>query len=228
HVHIGSQLQSLAPLRAALEAVAGLWRGLRDAGHAIDSIDVGGGLGVAYRRGQERTLAAAEHVAVVREVLHDFPGRLVLEPGRWLVAEAGVLLTRVLRVKPGPERAFLVVDAAMNDLPRPVLYGAWHRVRTVDTRPRPSPAYDVVAPVCETADTLAHDRSLPCCEAGDQLLLEAVGAYAASMASNYNSRPLAAEVIIDGGRYAVLRRRQEFADMVRNELPARDWKVPAR
>src|SRR5690606_42066115 len=109
-------------------------------------VDAGGGLGVAYRRGRGRTLAAAEHVAVVREVLHDFPGRLVFEPGRWLVAEAGVLLTRVLRVKPGPERAFLVVDAAMNDLPRPVLYGAWHRDRTVDNGPGPSVDFDGVGP----------------------------------------------------------------------------------
>lgn len=227
HVHIGSQLQSLAPVRAALEAVAALWRGLRDAGHVIDSIDVGGGLGVSYRPGLDRTIAAAEHVAVARDVLHGFRGRLVFEPGRWLVAEAGVLLARVVRVKPGPEHEFLVVDAAMNDLPRPALYGAWHGVRPVDLRPRLEQVYDIVGPVCETGDTLARDRALPCCEAGELLLIEGAGAYAASMASTYNSRPLAAEVMIDAGRYAVVRRRQGFEDMVRGEQWAQRWELPA-
>ena len=227
HVHIGSQLQSLQPVREALECVARLWRGLRDAGHVIDSMDVGGGLGVGYRPGHDHTLRAEDQVALIRDVFYDYPGRIVLEPGRWLVAEAGLLLSRVVRVKPGGPRPFLVLDAAMNDLPRPALYGAWHGVRPVDARPRGEACYDIVGPVCESGDTLAEARVLPQCAAGDLMAIEATGAYAASMASTYNSRPLAAEVMIDGGRYAVVRRRQEFEDMVQGEQLPQRWATPA-
>jgi diaminopimelate decarboxylase len=226
HVHIGSQILDVEPFRLALARVAAFWRELEQAGHPIASIDVGGGLGVCYRNGVDQPVAAAEYVAVIREALADFRGRLLLEPGRHLVAEAGVLLTRVIRVKPGIERTFLVLDAAMNDLQRPSLYDAWHDIVPVSEQSRPMTTYDIVGPVCETGDTFARARELPECEAGDLLLIKATGAYGTSMASTYNSRPLAAEVLLHQGRYAVIRRRQHFEEMIAGEQPARNWKTP--
>lgn len=225
HVHIGSQILSLDPFRLALQRVAAFWRELEQAGHPIGSIDVGGGLGVCYRAGVDRPVAAADYVAVIRTALAGYRGRLLLEPGRWLVAEAGVLLTRVIRIKPGIERRFLVLDTAMNDLQRPSLYDAWHDIVPVGGEPRPLATYDIVGPVCETGDTFARARELPECAAGDLLLIRATGAYGASMASTYNSRPLAAEVLLDQGCYAVVRRRQHFEEMIAGEQPARNWET---
>ena len=226
HVHIGSQILSVEPFRLALQRVAAFWRELEQAGHPINSIDVGGGLGVCYRAGVDQPVAAADYVGVIREALADYRGKLLLEPGRYLVAEAGVLLTRVIRVKPGIERNFLVLDAAMNDLQRPSLYDAWHDIVPVSDEPRPMTTYDIVGPVCETGDTFARARELPECAAGDLLLIKATGAYGTSMASTYNSRPLAAEVLLQRGRYAVVRRRQHFEEMIAGEQPARNWETP--
>jgi diaminopimelate decarboxylase len=226
HVHIGSQILDLDPFRLALHRVAAFWRELVQAGHPVASIDVGGGLGVRYRAGQDQPVVAADYANVIRETLAGFDGRLLLEPGRYLVAEAGVLLTRVLRIKEGTERRFLVLDAAMNDLLRPSLYDAWHDIVPVSPEPRPLTAYDVVGPVCETGDTFARGRALPECAPGDLLAIQGTGAYGASMASTYNSRPLAAEVLLDDGRYAVIRRRQTHEEMVAGEQPAQDWQAP--
>lgn len=224
HVHIGSQILSTEPFRLALQRVAAFWRELRDAGHRIASIDVGGGLGVRYRE-DDAPVAAEDYVATIREALAGFDGRLLLEPGRHLVAEAGVLLTRVLRIKHGEARDFLVLDAAMNDLARPSLYDAWHDIVPVAGESRPETVYDVVGPVCETGDTFARDRHLPACVAGDLLMIRTTGAYGASMASSYNSRPLAAEALLDRGRYAVIRRRQNFEEMTAGEQSARHWET---
>jgi len=226
HVHIGSQILDLDPFRLALHRVAAFWRELVQAGHPLASIDVGGGLGVRYRAGQDQPIDAGDYAAVVREALAGFDGRLLLEPGRYLVAEAGVLLTRVLRIKEGTERRFLVLDAAMNDLLRPSLYDAWHDIVPVSPEPRPPATYDVVGPVCETGDTFARGRELPECAPGDLLAIQGAGAYGASMASTYNSRPLVAEVLLDEGRYAVIRRRQTHEEMVAGEQPAQDWQAP--
>ena len=226
HMHIGSQILNMAPIREALQRMASFWRELEAAGHAIASIDVGGGLGVRYREG-EQALPAADYVAEVRSALHGFKGRILLEPGRYLVAEAGVLLTRVLLTKHGEQRDFLVLDAAMNDLLRPSLYDAWHDIERIgDNAGRPAVAYDVVGPVCETGDTFALGRPLPRCDAGDLVAIRGAGAYGASMASTYNSRPLPAEVLVDGGRYAMVRRRQSFDEMIAGERPATDWETP--
>lgn len=225
HMHIGSQMLSLDPVRAAMRRVAALWRELVEAGHEIACIDVGGGLGVCYREGQDKPVAVEDYANVIREELAGFEGRILLEPGRWLVAEAGVLLTRVLRVKHGQSRYFLVLDAAMTELIRPSLYDAWHELVPVTNEQRPLRAYDVVGPVCETSDTFARDRELPQCVAGDLLIIKATGAYGAAMASGFNSRPLAAEVLLDDGRYAVVRRRQSFEDMIAEEQPARHWET---
>ena len=225
HVHIGSQILSLEPFRLALQRVAAFWRELVQAGHSITSIDVGGGLGVCYRAGTDRPVAAADYVGVIRTALAGYHGRLLLEPGRYLMAEAGVLLTRVVRIKTGIERQFLVLDAAMNDLLRPSLYDAWHDIVPVSDAARPTTRYDIVGPVCETGDTFARDRELPECASGDLLLIKGTGAYGTSMASTYNSRPLAAEVLLQDGRYAVVRRRQHFEEMIAGEQPARNWET---
>ncbi|HEV2621014.1 MAG TPA: diaminopimelate decarboxylase [Frateuria sp.] len=225
HVHIGSQIMDVEPFRLALHRIAAFWRELVKAGHPIVSIDVGGGLGVRYRTGHDQPVAAADYAQAIREALADFDGRLLLEPGRWLVAEAGVLLTRVLRIKEGTERRFLVLDAAMNDLQRPSLYDAWHDILPVAPGLRPTTTYDVVGPVCETGDTFARERALPECAPGDLLAIQGAGAYGASMSSTYNSRPLAAEVMLDAGRYAVIRRRQTLEEMVAGEKSARDWQA---
>ena len=222
HMHIGSQLLDLAPVREALARMAGAWRDLAAAGHRLACIDVGGGLGVRYREG-EQAPDAADYVGAIREALAGFDGRLLVEPGRWLVAEAGVLLSRVLLVKEGASRRFLVLDAAMNDLLRPSLYDAWHDIVPLVDTGSERLAYDVVGPVCETGDTFAIDRALSRCEAGDLVAILGAGAYGASMGSTYNSRPLPAEVMVDGGRYAVVRQRQDFDAMIAGERPAIDW-----
>lgn len=225
HVHIGSQILTLEPFRLALQRVAAFRQELEQAGHTVNSIDVGGGLGVCYRAGEDHPVTAADYVAAIREALVGYRGRLLLEPGRYLVAEAGVLLTRVIRIKPGIARQFLVLDAAMNDLQRPSLYDAWHDIVPVSGETRPLTTYDIVGPVCETGDTFARNRAMPECVAGDLLLIKATGAYGASMASTYNSRPLAPEVLLHQGRYAVVRRRQHFEEMIAGEQPARHWET---
>ena len=225
HVHIGSQILSVEPFRLAFERVAQFWRELASAGHTISSIDVGGGLGVCYREGHDQPVRPSAYAETIRYALRDFDGRILLEPGRWLVAEAGVLLTRVIRVKHGAGRRFLVLDAAMNDLLRPSLYDAWHDIELVSGADWPLVEYDVVGPVCETGDTFASARTIPECVSGDLLMIKATGAYGASMASTYNSRPLAAEVMLDNGRYAVIRRRQTFEEMIAGESPATDWQT---
>ncbi|MDE2054244.1 MAG: diaminopimelate decarboxylase [Xanthomonadaceae bacterium] len=226
HVHIGSQMLSLDPIRLALQRAADFWLELAAAGHAITSFDVGGGLGVRYRAGHDHPVSIDDYADAIRHALAGFEGRILLEPGRWLVAEAGVLLTRVIRVKHGQQRKFLILDAAMNDLLRPSLYDAWHDIVPLVDGARPMQTYDVVGPVCETGDTFARDRELPECRAGDLVMIKATGAYGASMASTYNSRPLAAEVLLDRGHYAVVRERQTFEEMIAGEHSADKWETP--
>jgi diaminopimelate decarboxylase len=206
--------------------MAAFWRELEAGGHRLASLDVGGGLGVRYREG-EHAIDATDYVAEIREALDGFGGRIVLEPGRYLVAEAGLLLSRVLLEKEGEARRFLVLDAAMNDLLRPSLYDAWHDIVPLGAAAeREAVEYDVVGPVCETGDTFAIGRTLPRCGAGDLVAILGTGAYGASMASTYNSRPLAAEVLVEGDRYAVVRCRQSLDEMIAGEQFADDWRSP--
>lgn len=226
HMHIGSQLLDLAPVRAALARMAAFWRELEAAGHSIASIDVGGGLGVRYRAG-ETAPDAHDYAAAIAEALQGFRGRILVEPGRWLVAEAGILLSRVVLEKQGRERRFLVLDAAMNDLARPSLYDAWHDIVPLHTdAAREALDYDVVGPVCETGDTFATQRRMPRCAANELVAILGAGAYGASMSSTYNSRPLAAEVLVEDGRYAVIRCRQSPDAMIADERPATEWNTP--
>ena len=222
HMHIGSQILSLAPFREALHCMRTFHDELVAQGHVIACIDLGGGLGVAYRP-EDQPVAVADYAALIREVFAGFGGTLVLEPGRHLVAEAGVLVTRVIRIKHGLDRSFLVLDAAMNDLLRPSLYEAWHEIVPLHDEPRPRVRYDVVGPVCETGDTFARARPMPACATGDLVRIGNAGAYGASMGSTYNSRPLIAEVMLDSGRYAVVRRRQTLDEMIAGEQLPGQW-----
>ena len=219
-VHIGSQLTSLDPLKLAFTGVGALIAELRAAGHDIRVADLGGGLGVAYDPSHPPPPSPDDYGAMVRRVTADWNVRLVLEPGRLIVGNAGVLLSRVIRVKPGATDPFVIVDAAMNDLMRPALYDAWHRIEAV----RPSGARrtaNVVGPVCETGDTFATGRDMDEVEAGDLIVFGTAGAYAAAMSSTYNSRPLTPEVLVDGDRWAVVRPRIDVDRLIAaDRMPA--------
>jgi diaminopimelate decarboxylase len=214
--HIGSQITELGPLAAAARDLADLSRRLLDEGFPLRTIDVGGGLGVSYD-GNEVPDAAGLASAILPAV-EKLPLTLLLEPGRSLVAGAGALLTRVLYVKDGHERKFVVVDAGMNDLLRPALYDAFHRVEPLVTRGRPAGLVDVVGPVCETSDFLARRRELARPEPGDLLVVRDTGAYGFTMSSTYNMRPRAAEALVEDGRVRLIRRRETFEDLVRTEV----------
>lgn len=220
--HIGSQILDLAPLRAAFETMRDMTRALRARGLSVERLDLGGGLGVAYFGGAQPP-SPAEYVAMAAEVLDGLDVEAAFEPGRLLAAEAGVLLTRVIQVNERSDgRRFLVLDAAMNDLIRPALYDAFHRIVPVRPRPGDLRPYDVVGPVCETGDTFARDRMLPPLEAGDLVAFMTAGAYGAVMSGEYNSRPLVPEVLVDGERWSVVRPRPTYEEMLARE-PLADW-----
>lgn len=220
HLHIGSQILSLAPFEAAFRRGVELVAELRQAGTPIRRLDLGGGLGVRYRPGPEPELDLAGYARLVGELTAGLELELVFEPGRYLVADAGMLLTRVLYVKPGAERPCVVLDAGMNNLLRPALYDAYHAILPV-AEPAPGAelqAMDVVGPICESTDVFARGRELPPLAADDLVVLTAAGAYGAVMASDYNSRPMAAEVLVDGARYAVVKPRIEPAARFADEI----------
>jgi diaminopimelate decarboxylase len=212
--HIGSQLTELEPFTAALERILELADRLERENISLSHIDVGGGLGVRYR--DETPPAVEDYAKALLERIGDRRLRLVLEPGRVLTANAGVLLTRVEYLKHGEEKNFAVVDAAMNDLMRPSLYEAWHEVLPVVMRDGGSRSYEIVGPVCESGDFLAHDRVLALRE-GDLLAVLSAGAYGMSMSSNYNTRPRAAEVMVDGRECHLIRERESIAELFSRE-----------
>lgn len=222
-VHIGSQIRSPDPFGAAAERVVRLVGELRRDGHAIPYIDVGGGLGVEYHA--DKSFDAAEKVqqyaAAVIPAVRALDGlKLLLEPGRFIVAQAGALLARVLYVKKNGAKTFVITDAAMNDLIRPALYQAYHEiVPVVLRRTSRRVVADVVGPVCETGDFFARDRDLPPLQQGDLVAILDTGAYGMSLASNYNSRPRPAEVLVDGRRSRLIRRRESIADLLAMEHP---------
>ena len=216
HMHIGSQITDLEPFRQAFALMRELALELRAAGHELEHLDLGGGLGVPYVDGNEIPPHPSEYAAVARAALGDLGLRLVLEPGRNIVGNAGVLVTRVVFVKPTESKRFVIVDAAMNDLIRPTLYEAHHEIKPVVQAPRAGPAImqDVVGPVCETGDFLALDRALPPFAAGDLVAVMTAGAYGAVMASTYNTRPLVPEVLVNGARFAIVRPRVSVEDLI--------------
>jgi diaminopimelate decarboxylase len=216
-MHIGSQLTTLAPYAKSITKVAKFIAQLRADGHKIDRFDIGGGLGIVYKR--EKLPSIAEFLAVVKKATRGLDCELTFEPGRRLVGEAGVLVGEVILVKPGASKTFVIVDAAMNDLIRPTLYDAWHDIVPV-RQPRPGAATircDIVGPICESGDYLAQNRDLPRLSAGDLVMVRSAGAYGAVMGSTYNTRPLAPEVMVDGTRFAVTRPRPSIDDMLSAE-----------
>jgi len=220
-VHIGSQITDLAPFSAAMKRLARLMRELRGDGHDIDYVDAGGGLGIDYYRAQKRDFPAVarKYAQAILKPLAGECDHLLLEPGRALVGRAGVLLTRVLYRKQNGRKKFRIVDAGMNDLIRPSLYNAHHEMVPVSPRAgRKIEVVDVVGPICESGDFFAHDRKLPRMEEGELLAIRDAGAYGMSLASNYNSRPRAAEILVDGKSARVIRRRERVSDLMKTEL----------
>jgi len=213
--HIGSQLTEVAPFVAALDRLLDLVDRLQAEGIALTHVDIGGGLGIRYR--DESPPAITDYARALIARLGNRPLRLLLEPGRALVGQAGVLLARVEYLKHGRERNFAVVDAAMNDLLRPALYDAWHDVQPVRPSASGGKAYDIVGPVCESADFLARARVLALSE-GDLLAIMSAGAYGMSMSSNYNTRPRAAEVMVDGARMHLIREREAVSELMSREM----------
>ena len=222
-VHIGSQLTDLEPYRAAYAKVAELTRALRADGHVISRLDLGGGLGIPYRRDNNAPPLPIEYGQVVRETVGDLGCEIEIEPGRNITGNAGVLLTSVIWLKEGEGRDFLIVDAAMNDLLRPAIYGAHHDiVPVIEAAPGAAvQPFDVVGPVCESGDTFQKGAELPLLAAGDLVAFRSAGAYGAVMASEYNSRPLVPEVLVSGDQFAVIRARPTFEEMLaRDSIPA--------
>jgi diaminopimelate decarboxylase len=214
--HIGSQILDPAPILEAVERVLALAARLGAAGHDIRYLDLGGGLGVSYRPGEEAPSVPA-FVGRLKELVRESGLRFMVEPGRSIVGPAGVLLTRVLYRKRNGPREFVVVDAAMNDLIRPTLYDAHHEIIPLRRNTLPEIVADVVGPVCETGDFLARDRQMAGVMPGDYLAVCTAGAYGFVQASNYNSRPRAPEVLVEGGTFRIIRRRETYEDLVRGE-----------
>jgi diaminopimelate decarboxylase len=219
-VHIGSQITNLAPFAVAMQRVADLVRGLRQEGHTIRYVDAGGGLGIAYTQLglPEFVDFSAHYAAAVTASLRGLKLHLLLEPGRSIVGPAGVLLTRVLYHKTNNSKKFVVVDAAMNDLVRPALYDAYHEIVPVERDTTAShELFDVVGPVCETGDFFARGREMQSVKDGELLAILDAGAYGMVLASNYNTRPRPAEVLVDGKKTRLIRRRETVTDLLRLE-----------
>ncbi|THD83569.1 diaminopimelate decarboxylase [Aliigemmobacter aestuarii] len=218
-VHIGSQLTELAPFEQAYRKVAALTETLRADGHAIERLDLGGGLGIPYTRSNEAPPLPTDYGALIKRTVGHLGCEIEIEPGRLISGNAGILVSRVIYVKHGEGRDFLILDAAMNDLVRPSMYGAHHDIVPViepaaGTEAQP---YDVVGPVCETGDTFAKGRPLPAMVEGDLVAFRSAGAYGAVMASEYNSRPLIPEVLVKGDHFAVIRARPTFDEILRRD-----------
>jgi diaminopimelate decarboxylase len=219
-VHIGSQLTDLAPFELAYQKIAELTRTLRAQGHEITRLDLGGGLGIPYTRSNVPPPLPSDYGAMVKRVLGDLDCEIEIEPGRLIVGNAGILVSEVIYVKAGEDRAFLIVDAAMNDLIRPAMYEAHHDiVPLVEAAPGgQTTAYDVVGPICETGDTFAKNRELTPLAAGDLIAFRSSGAYGAVMASEYNTRPLVPEIMVNGDQFSVIRARPTFDEIINRDI----------
>jgi diaminopimelate decarboxylase len=222
-VHIGSQLVELEPFRQAYEKVRELTKVLRSEGHEITRLDLGGGLGIPYERSNDAPPLPMEYGALIQDVLGDLGCEIEIEPGRLISGNAGILVSEVIYVKSGEDREFLIIDGAMNDLIRPSMYGAHHDIIPVveAVAGAEQAKYDIVGPVCESGDTFAKGRNMPPLGAGDLVAFRSAGAYGAVMASEYNSRPLIPEVLVDGDQFAVIRQRPTFQEMIdRDTVPS--------
>lgn len=223
-MHIGSQLVELEPFEQAYRLLADLTRQLRADGHEIARLDLGGGLGIPYERSNAAPPLPTDYCDMVRRVLGDLDAEIEIEPGRLIAGNAGILVSRVIYVKSGEGRDFLILDSAMNDLIRPAMYGAWHDIVPViapqagaEMQP-----YDIVGPVCESGDTFARGRMMPTVAAGDLVTFRSAGAYGAVMSSEYNTRPLIPEILVKGDQFAVIRARPTFDEIInRDTIP--EW-----
>ena len=222
-VHIGSQIDDLAPFEKAIAKVGELITRLRANGHSIRSFDIGGGLGIPYGDNSITPPAPDKYGAMVKRLTADMDVEMIFEPGRMISGNAGILLSKVLYVKEGEDRTFLIIDAAMNDLIRPALYDAYHEIEPV-MAPGSSydeVTYDVVGPICESGDTFTKSRDLPEMKAGELLVMHSAGAYGAAQASQYNTRPLVPEVLVKGDSYEIIRERPTVEDILKTErLPS--------
>jgi len=219
-VHIGSQLTDLAPFEAAYLKVAELTEQLRADGHAIDRLDLGGGLGIPYARTNAAPPQPADYGALIRRTVGHLGCEIEIEPGRLISGNAGVMVTKVIYVKQGADRQFLILDGAMNDLIRPAMYEAHHDIVPV-IEPAAGAAqetYDIVGPICESGDTFAKGRTMPGVGPGDLVAFRSAGAYGAVMASEYNSRPLIPEVLVNGDQFAVIRARPTYDEMIARDI----------
>jgi diaminopimelate decarboxylase len=214
--HIGSQLTEVEPFVEAMQRIRELVLRLRAEGMTIQYMDIGGGLGITYH--EEEPPHPRDYARALMEELKEIDCTLILEPGRVIVGNAGILVTRVLYTKEGDEKNFIVVDGAMNDLIRPSLYGSYQRIQPVRRSDRPEWTADVVGPICESSDFLAKDRKLSRAEQGDLLAVMSAGAYGFSMSSNYNSRPRVAEVLVAKDKFFVIRQREDYDDLIRGEV----------
>jgi diaminopimelate decarboxylase len=213
HLHVGSQITSLEPLRSAATFAARLATELKTEGIQLEYLDLGGGLGISYDQGDAVT--PEQYVATLLEEVRSTGLSIVIEPGRSIVGPAGALVAQVVDLKPrGDASSFAVIDAGMTELLRPALYGAFHRIEPVRRRSDRSGHYEIVGPVCESSDVVGRDRTLPQLEVGDMLAILDAGAYGAAMSSNYNRRPLPVEVLVDHGSWRVIRRRQTVDDLL--------------
>ncbi len=221
-VHIGSQLTELEPFEAAYRKVAELTEQLRADGHEISRLDLGGGLGIPYAHSNTAPPLPTDYGALIQRTVGHLGCEIEIEPGRLISGNAGLMVSKVIYVKSGEDREFLIIDGAMNDLIRPAMYEAWHDiVPVIEPAPGTEPAkYDIVGPVCESGDTFAKAREMPPVQADDLIAFRSAGAYGAVMSSEYNSRPLIPEVLVDGDQFAVIRARPTYEDMIaRDTLP---------
>lgn len=219
-MHIGSQVFVVEAFKQAFEKLPEIVGDLRAEGHTVSRLDIGGGFPIVYD--DEDLLDLDEYAQWVNDIVVPLDTEIIMEPGRYLVGNAGVVLSEVLHIKETADRSFIVLDAAMNDLIRPTLYDAYHGVEAVENRDAPTKTYDVVGPICETGDTFTTDRVLPEIAAGDLAVIKSAGAYGFCMASNYNTRPMPAEILVDGDQVAVIRERQTYDDIIDVEaIP--DW-----
>ena len=214
--HIGSQLTNIEPFLEALDKLLAFHEKLKGMGIDIQYLDLGGGLGISYD--DEEPPHPSEFGEALKKKLVDTGLKIILEPGRVIAGNAGVMITEVVYTKSNPTKNFLIVDGAMNDLIRPSLYGSYHKIEEVEQHGRTAKDYDVVGPICESGDFLARDRELPEIEAGERLVVYSAGAYGFTMSSNYNSRPRACELLVDGDKVIVARKRETYEDIIKNEL----------
>lgn len=216
HMHIGAQVFEVERFKDAFERLRDVVLDLRKGGHKITRLDIGGGFPIVYK--DEQLLDLDYYARWVNDIIVPLDVEIVMEPGRFLVGNAGVIVTEVLFVKETPAKNFLIIDAAMNDLIRPALYNSYHGIEPIQSGNAPWGSYDVVGPVCESGDTFTKDRELPKMNQGDFAVIKSAGAYGASMASNYNTRPMAAEVMTKDGEYRIIRPRQTYEEIIGRDI----------